>query len=392
MKHVCVMASNFFEYQVLLPLIREIEHDEFLYITSIISGTHKSNDTGIEYCRVCEQGFVIDEQTRISLSDTSFDVQSLPLEQVMLWDFFTRQRPDLFIVSGSSAKAFQAALIAHSLQINVAHISEEGNISNQWESAWTQGIAKMSRLHFVDSEEKRHEIIKQGEHPDSVFNVGSLLIQCAGQHRIFDRQKFMDLCEISGGIGLRDDFVLVACRPDLDLGSATEEMFLQIPELLERETMTDQKFLFVKQQDSGLGKLVNKLIEDLIARNPKRAAIININSLASMNSAVFQATAIVSNNPKFLAIAQLHQRPVILLEKEAACLKPIQCMPPHLSGSLACRPVTSTFMVNKNMSDSRFGNHPVPPMTTTEKIIQVIKTFDPTDIRPKSHHPASEQR
>jgi GDP/UDP-N,N'-diacetylbacillosamine 2-epimerase (hydrolysing) len=92
-------------------------------------------------------------------------------------EYFEENEFDLLIVLGDRYEIAAVCIAAFNRHIPIAHLHggelTEGAIDNEYRHC----ITKMSSLHFVSCEAYRRRVIQLGEHPETVFNVGSMGIE-----------------------------------------------------------------------------------------------------------------------------------------------------------------------------------------------------------------------
>ncbi len=80
--------------------------------------------------------------------------------------------PDIVLIRGDRFEQLAAAMVAAYLNKTVAHI-EGGDLTGTIDESVRHAITKLSHIHFVTNDDARRRVIKMGENPKSVFNVGS---------------------------------------------------------------------------------------------------------------------------------------------------------------------------------------------------------------------------
>lgn len=82
------------------------------------------------------------------------------------------RRPNLLIVHGDRVEALAGAIVGVLNNILVAHI-EGGELSGTVDEVLRHAVTKLSHLHFVANEQAAQRLQQLGEHPSSVFIIGS---------------------------------------------------------------------------------------------------------------------------------------------------------------------------------------------------------------------------
>jgi len=86
---------------------------------------------------------------------------------------YLREFPaDLIVVHGDRIEALAGATVGALRNTLVAHI-EGGEVSGTVDDLLRHSITKLAHLHFVANPEARNRLMQMGEHPDSVFVIGS---------------------------------------------------------------------------------------------------------------------------------------------------------------------------------------------------------------------------
>lgn len=85
---------------------------------------------------------------------------------------FDNLKPDLVVVRGDRYEVLAAAIAAAYLNITVAHI-EGGDVTGTIDESVRHAVTKLSHIHFATNEKSKERIIRMGEDPGYVFNVGA---------------------------------------------------------------------------------------------------------------------------------------------------------------------------------------------------------------------------
>src|SRR3989344_524860 len=86
--------------------------------------------------------------------------------------------PDIVLIRGDRFEMLPIAMVAAYLNKTIAHI-EGGDVSGTIDESIRHAISKLAHIHFVTNEDSRKRLIKMGENPRSVFNVGSPEVEFA---------------------------------------------------------------------------------------------------------------------------------------------------------------------------------------------------------------------
>jgi UDP-hydrolysing UDP-N-acetyl-D-glucosamine 2-epimerase len=136
------------------------------------------------------------------------------IEMAMILD---NLKPDVLVVVGDRFEVMAATIAAAYMNITVAH-TMGGEVTGTIDESIRHAITKFAHIHFPANEDARQRIIRMGEDPASVFNVGCPRIDLVAEELAKD--SYVELKELFprfGGVGkefdLRKPFLLVSQHP-----------------------------------------------------------------------------------------------------------------------------------------------------------------------------------
>ncbi|MBL4932918.1 UDP-N-acetylglucosamine 2-epimerase [Clostridium paridis] len=255
MKKILVVTGTRSEYGLLYWVMKGIQEDKELDLQLIVTGNHLLHEYGYTVKNIIDDGFVIDEEIdmMVSSSKKSGIVKSMGLELIQMSQTFDRLKPDLLLILGDRYETFIAVTCAMIMNIPIAHMnggeSTEGAVDEQIRHA----ITKMSHIHFTGAEYYKERVIKMGEEPWRVHNVGQ-----AGVENI-KRLELMNKGELEQELSITFDkpIFLITYHP-VTLESETIEE--QIDSLLNAIRRFDAKYVFTyPNADFGNEIIINKI-------------------------------------------------------------------------------------------------------------------------------------
>lgn len=183
MSKIAVITGSRAEYGLLSPLIKKIDQSDIFDLLLIVTGAHLSQDYGFTKSEIEAEGFsdLIEVDIKLKSSDhadqasNQLDVATNMAEALNgMAKALHYHQPDLVIVLGDRYEIFCSVQAAMLMNIPVAHIHGGEVTEGAIDDAMRHSISKMSHLHFTSTDIYRQRVIQLGEHPDRVFNVGSL--------------------------------------------------------------------------------------------------------------------------------------------------------------------------------------------------------------------------
>lgn len=295
---ICVVTGTRAEYGLLYWLMKEIDLDSELELQIIVTGMHLSPEFGLTH-KVIEQEFNINKKIEMLLSsDTPVGIsKSIGLAQISFSEAYDELKPDLVILLGDRYEIFAAATAAMVARIPIAHLHGGETTEGAFDEAIRHSVTKMSHLHFTATDEYRRRVIQLGEAPDRVFNVGGLGIENIKRLNLMSKEEF----ENSINFKLNNKNLLVTFHPVTLEESTTEQQFMQLLDAL--DTLTNTHIIFTKANSDTDGRIINKLIDDYVNKNPsKSVAFASLGQLRFLSALQF-VDGVVGNSSSGLAEA-----------------------------------------------------------------------------------------
>lgn len=169
---IAVVTGTRAEFGLLTSVIRAIDQHPELRLRLIVTGTHLTTGTRKD---VSAQ-FHIDAKVpmqRLGVVGREADVAALGRGVIGLGKTFAKLKPDVVLVLGDRIEAFAAASAASIGGIRIGHIHGGDRAEGVADEAMRHAISKLSHLHFPTTALSRKRLIRMGEPPKGVFNVGS---------------------------------------------------------------------------------------------------------------------------------------------------------------------------------------------------------------------------
>ena len=173
-RKVCVVLTTRGNYAKLKSMLELISQDDELELQIVLGGMVVLEKYGriselIEKYQtgtVRNVNFVIEGETLLTMAKSS------GLAMIEYSSTFSELQPDLVIVTGDRFECLPIAMAASYMNITVCHI-EGGEVSGSIDESIRHAITKMSHIHLPASAEARERIVKLGEDPEKVFQVGA---------------------------------------------------------------------------------------------------------------------------------------------------------------------------------------------------------------------------
>jgi len=210
-----------------------------------------------------DDGISIAERIEILLDSdqASGTIKSMGLAMLGFASYFERVKPDMLLVLGDRYESFCAAAAATVARIPIAHMHGGELTFGAMDDAFRHAITKMSYLHFAATEEYRDRIIRMGEDPSRVFNVGAVGVENIRNLQLLSQEAILDAL----GIVLKSPFALITYHP-ATLESA--DPVSQIRQLFNAlDCFPQLQVVFTKANADPGGRAINTEIDDYVSRH-----------------------------------------------------------------------------------------------------------------------------
>lgn len=266
MKKVLVVTGTRAEYGLLYWTMKEIQNDKDLQLQLVVTGNHLVKDYGYTVDQIKKDGFIIDEEIDmiINSEQKSSIAKSMGIEMIQMAQCFDRLKPDILLILGDRYETFVAATCAMMMNIPIAHMnggeSTEGLVDEQIRHA----ITKMAHIHLAGAEYYKERIIKMGEEPWRVHNVGQSGIENFKRLKLLDKEKLKSELNIN----LDKKTFLITYHPvTLDIESLDQ----QVDNLLKTINKFDANYIFTyPNSDFGSKVIIEKIMGFLKENNNAR--------------------------------------------------------------------------------------------------------------------------
>ena len=180
------------DYSRLKPIMKAVSQSKKLQLQLMVTGMHLLKSFGETINVIKKDGFKIDAVLP-TFSENDEDTgasMAIAMGRALtgMPEIFNRLKPDVIFSGFDIGANFAAAIVGMHMNIHVSHI-QGGEVSGTVDEVIRHGITKFSHIHFPATAESVERIIKLGENPRYVFNVGSPSLDTIKAVKYLPRQK-----------------------------------------------------------------------------------------------------------------------------------------------------------------------------------------------------------
>jgi GDP/UDP-N,N'-diacetylbacillosamine 2-epimerase (hydrolysing) len=210
---IFLVTSTRADFGILINLISNLKKDNYFNLKIIATGTHFSKKHGFSFSEIKNQK--VEVYKKVVLTNNVSSPKSLLNDMSILSRgisfLIKKDKPDLFIVLGDRYEIFAATLSAYLNKVPIAHIHGGEITQGSLDDGFRHCISKMSNLHFVSHKDYKKRLIKMGENPKSIYNVGALGVENIYKIKFLNRKEL----EKSLKINLKKNILLVCLHPEI---------------------------------------------------------------------------------------------------------------------------------------------------------------------------------
>jgi len=222
---ICVLLVDRANYGRMYPVMKALDEDPDLELQVICAGTMLLERFGEAEKMVENDGFKVDHRVFLEV-EGSVPVtmsKSIGLGIIEFTNVYQQLQSDMLLLIGDRYEALAAAIAGAYMNIPIAHI-QGGEISGSIDESARHAITKFSHLHFPATERAADYLVKMGEDPAHVHNVGCP----AGDYiRELDTdlpRNIFNQMGVGGNIDPEKSFLLVIYHPvTTSFGSEREQ-------------------------------------------------------------------------------------------------------------------------------------------------------------------------
>lgn len=306
-RRIAVFTATRAEYGLLYWLMKDIQSSDKLELQVIVTGMHLSPEFGETWKQVVGDGFAIDAKVEMLLSsDTTVGVaKAMGLGTIGFADALDRLRPDVLVVLGDRFEALAIVQAALVMRIPVAHLHGGEITEGAYDDALRHAISKMSHVHFVAAEPYRERLVRMGEQPDLVLNVGAVGLD----HLL--RSPRMTLAELSASLDfpLRERFLIVTYHP---VTMASEDPVASCENLLAAlDQFPDHQVIVTYPNADNGGRAIIPHLNEYARDRAGRVLCIPSLGFARYLAAMSYAAAVVGNSSSGIIEAPAFHVPTV---------------------------------------------------------------------------------
>lgn len=220
MKKICVFVGSRANYSSIKAVMMAVQNHPELELQLIVGSSAVLDRFGKVEDLIVKDGFtpnfnfynIVEGENPVTMA------KSTGLGLIECSMIFNNLKPDYLVVVGDRFEMMSVTIAAAYMNIRIAH-TMGGEVTGTIDESIRHAITKFAHIHFAASEDAKERILKLGEDPNYVFNVGCPRMDLVLNELKNDSYKILsNLFENFTGVGpsyldLTKPFLLVSQHP-----------------------------------------------------------------------------------------------------------------------------------------------------------------------------------
>lgn len=172
-KKICIFVGSRANYSSIKSVMLNIKSNSNLELQTVVGASALLDRFGKVADLIVSDGFNIDYSFHsiVEGENPTTMAKSTGLGIIEMSMVLDNLKPDFVLIVGDRFEMMSIAIAAAYMNIRIAH-TMGGEVTGTIDESIRHSITKFSHIHFPSNEDSKERIIKLGENPDYVFNVG----------------------------------------------------------------------------------------------------------------------------------------------------------------------------------------------------------------------------
>lgn len=244
------------DYSRMRPILKELYADPFFEVYLVVTGICLLDIHGSDIDYIKDDGFKIDAQLEMfepGVRNTNVSmVKALSKILHSITDELEKAKPDLVLTGFDIGANLATTIAAAHMNIPVAHI-QGGEVTGSIDESIRHAMSKFAHIHFPATEDARQRLIRLGENPDYVFNVGCPSIDTIVQTPILDKK----ILEKKFNIDFSKPIILLIQHPVTTESSESKRQILNTIEVVKE--LGIQALVALPNNDAGSSEIIDEI-------------------------------------------------------------------------------------------------------------------------------------
>ena len=251
MRKIFLVTERRADYSRFKPILKLIQKDNNLSYDLVVTGLHLKDEHGKTINEISKDGFEVFSTFEMFLEDKDTGgamVRSFATALKEITYALELSKPDIILSGFDIAANFAVAVAGAHMNIPVTHI-QGGEVTGTIDESIRHAMSKFSHYHFAANEDARERLIKMGEIPSNVFNVGCPSIDAILQ--VSDNPDILKKYNLS-----KDFYIMLQHPVTSEIHESENQITNTIDAIIESEI---EALVVLPNNDAGFSKIMSKI-------------------------------------------------------------------------------------------------------------------------------------
>ncbi|MAE50979.1 MAG: UDP-N-acetylglucosamine 2-epimerase (hydrolyzing) [Micavibrio sp.] len=201
-KKICVVVTARPSYSRVRSVLEALRNHEDVELQIVAAASFVANKFGEAVKVLREDGFEPNWtiNTLLEADTASTAAKSTGLQTIEMASAFQNLKPDMVLTVADRYETISTAIAASYANIPLVHL-QGGEVTGNIDEKVRHAITKMSDIHLVCNDDAYDRVLKLGENPDTVYNVGCPSIDIA-KEVLDDRESWEQFTPFKKYVGV----------------------------------------------------------------------------------------------------------------------------------------------------------------------------------------------
>lgn len=253
---VLTLVERRADYSRMRPILKELYKDSYFEIYLIVTGVCLLDVHGKDVDYIHEDGFIINAEVPMFEENSRNTNASMVRALAKVLDGITteieRFQPDLVLTGYDIGANLATTIAAAHMNIPVAHI-QGGEVTGTIDESIRHAMSKFAHIHFPATEDAKNRLIRLGEDPANIFNVGCPSIDTIMQTPKIDKEYL----ESKFDVDFSKPCILLIQHPVTTESSDSRDQILTTIRVIKE--MGIQALIALPNNDAGSSEIIDEI-------------------------------------------------------------------------------------------------------------------------------------
>lgn len=213
-RKICFVITSSVHYSRSKLILKELKDRKDIELQVVVAASAVLPTYSDTLSMMEKDGFKVDEKITMVLEGGN-NVAMAKTTGMGIIEFttvFDNLSPDMVVVRGDRYEVLSPVIAAAYLNKTIAHI-EGGDISGNIDESVRHAITKLSHIHLTTNSESKRRVLKMGENPKYVFDVGGPEMEFISGKDFKVSNKLINYLGVGDKVDLNKPYLIVMQHP-----------------------------------------------------------------------------------------------------------------------------------------------------------------------------------